>query len=363
MELKIVPEVTTDPTPVPADTVVTVRTDSGGRPQVRLSATPDDPTKTPTPEVKPEVKPEVIPTRPEWLPAKFETPDALKASTLELLRKENAPAYVVRGIQLSESGAEVSALYAELEAKAGKRSAAPVPAPAVKVEPIKAIVERKPKLGEDGKPVLDAEGRLTYDAVVYVKEAADKAYEVEHLGPVLSAILDTAQVSGRQLEAEYAANGGKLSEETYARLAKAGANRAFVNGVIQGFTSDAKTIADSHIADIKAGVGGPEAFDAMATWARANVPAEELEAFNAAVTSGNLALTKKAVKDLAAQHQKAIGKAPTLLKAVTGVPDAGGEKFNSTEEVKAAMRDPRYTAGDKAYHAMIERKLKNSTVI
>jgi len=169
----------------------------------------------------------------------------------------------------------------------------------------------------------------------------------------------------QDIEAEYVANKGVLSDATYNKLADAGASRLFVDGIINQAKSDAERESEGMSAaivlEIKHAAGGPEEFDKAVVWARANLTADEIGAFNAAVDSGNKTLAMKAVKDLHTSFTLAEGKPPKLQKT-EGKPSVAGESFGSWQEVQTAMRDRRYTNGDPMYHAEVERKLRNSNL-
>ena len=115
--LQVVPPETVDPSK-PADADVQIVTDASGRPQVRLQATPAENVDPAAPKPEDKKADEPKPTdRPSWLPEKFATPDAMKAATLELAKAQGAPSYVLRGLEASESGQEVSDAYKEFEKK------------------------------------------------------------------------------------------------------------------------------------------------------------------------------------------------------------------------------------------------------
>lgn len=146
---------------------------------------------------------------------------------------------------------------------------------------------------------------------------------------------------------------GKLSETSYEALSKMGFSRADVDQYIAG----AQAMADRFIAEVTTPVGGLEGYKQMIQWAAQNLPAPEIVAFNQAIQSDNENLAKMAVHGLAAKWQAAEGKAPNLIHG--GRASGGG--YESMEQFKADLNDPRYKAGDKAFHAMVDRKLRATT--
>jgi len=101
-------------------------------------------------------------------------------------------------------------------------------------------------------------------------------------------------------------------------------------------------------------------YDAMAEWANENLPQEEIDAFDEAVTGGTISQAKLAVQGLYARYQNEVGAKPKLTQgAVAG---ASTIPFKSIQELARAQSDPRYKSGDKAYHEEIDRRLLVSKI-
>jgi len=101
-------------------------------------------------------------------------------------------------------------------------------------------------------------------------------------------------------------------------------------------------------------------YDAMAEWANENLPQEEIDAFDEAVTGGTVQQAKLAVQGLYARYQNATGSTPKLTQgSVTGTATM---PFKSMQELARAQSDPRYRSGDKAYHEEIDRRLAVSNI-
>jgi hypothetical protein len=275
--------------------------------------------------------------RPSWLPDKFASPDALKSATVELAKKQGAPGYVIRGIEMSESGQEVSDAYKEFERKldpnAGK--------PAEKVEE-KPATEEKP--AETPAPL--------------VKTAEEKAHEVETYGSYVAGMLDNVGMRATDLGAEFESNGGKLTEATYDKFAKAGVTKTFLNSYIAGMVGTQTQLAEAHVKEVKTEIfGGEEGFVQVAVWAQANMSKDQHEVYTAMTNSGSLVAAKEAARMLKGWHDKANGKQPTLV-----VPDAPpvpeNKGYESRQQMMADMNDLRYKKGDKAFHKQVEEKLK-----
>ncbi len=148
---------------------------------------------------------------------------------------------------------------------------------------------------------------------------------------------------------------GELSTESYAKLAAAGFDKEIVDNYING----QKAVMAQYETAVVSEVGGSEKYSEMVTWAKANMTDAEINAYNAAVSSGDVAQAKLAVLGLSAKFQRAVGSEPRLVQGRTS--SASGDVFESTAQLTEAMRDPRY-AKDPAYRAKVQAKLARSNV-
>ena len=153
---------------------------------------------------------------------------------------------------------------------------------------------------------------------------------------------------------EFFENDGTLSEETYNALEKAGLPRDLVDSYAAG----QQALLQPEEAQIQSVANGQ--YDAMAEWANENLPQEEIDAFDEAVTGGTVQQAKLAVQGLYARFQNATGSTPKLTQgSVSGVSTM---PFKSMQELARAQSDPRYRSGDKAYHEEIDRRLAVSNI-
>jgi hypothetical protein len=153
----------------------------------------------------------------------------------------------------------------------------------------------------------------------------------------------------------YAENGG-LTEDNYAELEAAGFPRDMVEQYIEG----QEAIGSNLRADILTSVGGEESFKEMSTWASQNLDAKSLDAYNRAVDSRDPDMMRMAVEGLQARYQRDNGSEPTLVGGNRQT--NAGDVFRSTQELTAAMKDPRYSK-DPAYRADVEQKLGRSKIM
>ena len=153
---------------------------------------------------------------------------------------------------------------------------------------------------------------------------------------------------------EFFENDGTLSEETYNALEKAGLPRDLVDSYAAG----QQALLQSEEAQIQSVANGQ--YDAMAEWANENLPQEEIDAFDEAVTGGTVQQAKLAVQGLYARYQNATDSTPKLTQG--NVVGSATMPFKSMQELARAQSDPRYRSGDKAYHEEIDRRLAVSNI-
>jgi hypothetical protein len=158
-----------------------------------------------------------------------------------------------------------------------------------------------------------------------------------------------------QFTEEYAKTGA-LSDESFAALEKMGYPRHVVDQYIAG----TKALAEQQANAIYSTVGGREAYDGMIEWAAENLPADEIEAFNAAVSSSDTKQASFAVKSLEARYRVANAGEPRFIAA--GGRTASPSGYESVAQVVAAMSDPRYK-NDDAYRDEVVRKIAASNVL
>ena len=151
---------------------------------------------------------------------------------------------------------------------------------------------------------------------------------------------------------EYFANDGQLSEDTYKKLEEVGLPRDLVDSYAAG----QQALLQTEEAQIKGVAGGN--YDAMAEWANDNLPQEEVDAFDEAVTGGTIQQAKLAVQGLYARYQNSTGSKPQLVQG--GLSGSSTMPYQSMQELARAQADPRYKSGDKAYHNEVDRRLSVS---
>ena len=208
----------------------------------------------------------------------------------------------------------------------------------------KAYMELQSKLGEQEKGETE----------VAEKEPEDK--------PTLSegATLITSATD------EYYANGNQLTPETLQKFSSM-SSQDLINAYMevqqlpeyQQAQQTPVEITDSQVNQIKNAAGGEAAYSNIINWSKANLPKEQLSAFDNVVDTGNVQAINLAVAGLKAQYDNANGVEGRM---VTGkAPTNSGDVFRSQQELVAAMNDPRYDR-DPAYRQDVVEKLDRSNL-
>ena len=211
---------------------------------------------------------------------------------------------------------------------------------------VKSYSELEKKLGEQSQP--------TKESVDPVSQAETKEEQPKSDLDIATKAVDSAGLNMETLSEEFAKD-GKLADNSYKSLEKAGIPKEYVDRFIAG----QQAIADQQSATVKNMVGGAEAYDSMSEWASNNLSETEKQAYNAAVNSKDLEAVKLAVVGLKARYAQSTGSEPKLVEGKAS--PSGEQGFASWAQVTQAMSDPRY-AKDPAYQAEIKNKLANSKI-
>lgn len=133
--------------------------------------------------------------------------------------------------------------------------------------------------------------------------------------------------------------------------------------MVDSYIAGRTALLNSFISEVKGLAGGEDGYRAVTEWAdKGGLTDAEKESYNRVMNSGDKALIKLAVSGLVAKYREEEGAAPEL---VTGKASSArrepSDTFDSTEQVIAAMKDPRY-GRDPAYTRAVERKVARSRV-
>jgi len=177
------------------------------------------------------------------------------------------------------------------------------------------------------------------------KQAQDIANEVS---------LDVQAIENHWLEH------GTIPEAELAKLATVGITSEMAQDYIAYRHAQAEQSQNEFINE----VGGNEAFEAMSQWAASSWNAQQLEAYNAAIDSGNKGQIQLALKALKAEYMAANPPAPAKPKLVHAQNFAGGgvQAYKSLAEAQRDFTNPLYNQ-DPAFREQVGRRLAVSNIM
>ena len=148
---------------------------------------------------------------------------------------------------------------------------------------------------------------------------------------------------------------GNLSDATYADLESRGLPRELVEAYVEG----QKALGQQYQNELLGAVGGQEAYNQLTEWATKNLSEAEIDAYDAAMESGDQNTIMMNIQGLYARFQQAEGR-PNLIAGEVGS-IGSGNAYRSWAEVTAAMKDSRYQT-DPAYRADVTNRLAVSNL-
>lgn len=154
--------------------------------------------------------------------------------------------------------------------------------------------------------------------------------------------------------AEWNAN-GQLSAESYAELQTQGFTKEIVDGYISGKIAE----AEKHFDTLYGAVGGREAYVDLIEWGKVNLPQHSQVAYDNLLDAGQYDAAALVLRGFVEQYKEANGTDPKTVVA-GGAPDASGggvQGFPNKSAMVAAINDPRYKSGDRAYIAEVEKRI------
>lgn len=144
---------------------------------------------------------------------------------------------------------------------------------------------------------------------------------------------------------------GKLSEDSYAKLAAAGFPKQIVDGYVQGQVALREQFANQLIDE----AGGKEMYTAKCKAAGALWSPEEIAAFEQAV-SGTPEQARQAVQKLNTWHEAQFGRSDNRIEPTNDLGGGMGGGYTSLDECQLDMRKPEY-AKSQAFRDEVERKV------
>jgi hypothetical protein len=154
------------------------------------------------------------------------------------------------------------------------------------------------------------------------------------------------------------AEAGEITPETRDALAEM-SSEELLDAYMSMQQPPAPDLTDADVSELKASVGGEQAYEQITGWAAESLSDAELDAFNATIDGGSLAQIQMIMAGLQARYQAENGYEGTQLQGKP--PSNSGDVFRSQAEVVEAINDPRYDR-DPAYRNDILMKLERSDV-
>ena len=200
---------------------------------------------------------------------------------------------------------------------------------------------------------------------------ADGVLSQQETGPYSEQDLQALQESEQQEQQEELI-GGKFRSaddllQAYQELEKKLGNRAGYEQPEEGEdeateeeAAEPVVLSQEEESVIMDSIGGQENFEAVQGWARDSLSKDELEAYNREVNSGDYYRARNALQSLYFAYQENNGFEPDLIGGKLS--GNSTDVFRSTQEVMAAMNDPRYLQ-DTAYTQDVQEKLYRSDVL
>jgi len=200
----------------------------------------------------------------------------------------------------------------------------------------------------------DEEWRKSYDELERNFHSPSPEQEQEEL----SIPQDTdAPFDMESLQKEYMETGG-LKDASYKLLEDAGISKQYADTYIEGVKALGQQIGNQ----VKDSVGGSGDYQNMVEWAQANYSAEQIQAYDNAVNSGDVQLAMLTARGLQADYQNSSGYEGQTVGGDTSMRMSdSSDVFRSNAEVTAAMKDPRYE-NDTAFRQDVRDKLERSEV-
>ena len=222
-----------------------------------------------------------------------------------------------------------------------------------------AYLELQQKLGSNENDSQEEEPTEIVDEVTEPEDLENlfpDDNEAQRVFNIAAELSENGEVSPESMEAIGDMSGQEVID-AYARISKAGLEPVQnENAEPAGATQSPLTNAD--IDSIQNAVGREDAYTQMTEWAGENFTPQEIQAYDAALESGDLNQINLGLQALYYRYQDAVGYDGEMIQG-KAAPAMDG--FRSQAEVVRAMGDPRYE-NDPAYRQDVYDKLERSQI-
>ena len=262
---------------------------------------------------------------------------------------------------IAEKEAESLKVGEELMAKQEKMLAGKYKSPE---ELESAYLELQKKLGEspteEAEPESESEYELYTDDGNVNYETANELY-----GDQLGNLFKNNNIDPFAMSKHFEENGGKLNDEMYEQLEKAGLSKSVVDNYLDGVRNEVgynpdpaePVLSEADVNELKGLAGGEEGYKNLMEWAGNNLGEDAAKDYDAVLATGNKSAVKFAITALLGKYEDSMGRDS---KIVTGK-ESSTENYRSMAEVVRDMNKPEYQ-NDEAFRDDVLRKLSASNL-
>ena len=227
-----------------------------------------------------------------------------------------------------------------------------------------AYLELQKKLGEspteEAEPESESEYELYTDDGNVNYETANELY-----GDQLGNLFKDNNIDPFAMSKHFEENGGKLNDEMYGQLEKAGLSKSVVDNYLDGVRNEVgfnpdpaePVLSEADVNELKGLAGGEEGYKNLMEWAGNNLGEDAAKDYDAVLATGNKSAVKFAITALLGKYEDSMGRDS---KIVTGK-ESSTENYRSMAEVVRDMNKPEYRT-DEAYRDDVLRKLAQSNL-
>jgi hypothetical protein len=202
-------------------------------------------------------------------------------------------------------------------------------------------------------PPLEDEGDAAAPTAKPEATPEGDATAVEDTSP----IPNLAKTDFDNIQSEFGST-GKLSEDSYDKLAKAGYSKTFVDQMISNQVAAVRYTEQQ----LYSSVGTAQAWEeTLVPWAAKNMPIEDRQQLDAELTSGDVKRQAAAIAKVKQLYDDANGKpAAVVLEGRKPGTSPGVKPFSGPEAYQAAISDPRWQARDPEYVERVRSRARAS---
>ena len=227
-----------------------------------------------------------------------------------------------------------------------------------------AYLELQKKLGESSTEETVSESESEYE--LYTDDG-NVNYETanELYGNQLGSLFKDNNIDPFAMSKHFEENGGKLNDDMYGQLEKAGLSKSVVDNYLDGVRNEVgfnpdpaePVLSEADVNELKGLAGGEEGYQNLMDWAGNNLGQDAAKDYDAVLATGNKSAVKFAITALLGRYEDSMGRDS---KIVTGK-ESSTENYRSMAEVVRDMNKPEYQT-DEAFRDEVIRKLSASNL-